>query len=156
MWKPRVARFGALPLQRMQLPYRKSHEKFRIRLGWDVYFLERSEPGLLICAYRRKVLHRWPDDAHVDAVEWERNVAQELTEHRRPVTVTNQVGLADEEVDPDGVLAERERRGVLRRVRDPVVLKYPGASSIDPLAIAVRRVLAAYRQSVPADSGIRV
>src|SRR5437899_10486339 len=104
MWKPRVVGFGALPLQRMQLPHRKSHEEFRIWLRWDVYFFERSEPGLLICAYRRKVLHRWPDDAHVDAVEWERNGAPPLTEHRRPVTVAHQAGLAGETLPPAGLL----------------------------------------------------
>src|SRR5947209_17678535 len=102
MWKPRVVGFGALPLQRTQLAHRKSHEEFRIWLRWDVYLFERSEPGLLIWADRRKVLHRWPDDAHVAAVEWERTVAQELTEYRPHVTLGNDGGAADGQGAPDG------------------------------------------------------
>src|SRR5207302_2060231 len=110
-----VMAFGALPLQRTEVRRGETHKELRLRLTWDAHFLERTEAGLFVGAYRRNVVDRWADHAHADTVEWKRDVAHELTEHRRSVTPPDEVGLTDEEIDPDGILTEgRERVGAAR------------------------------------------
>jgi hypothetical protein len=116
------------------------HQEFRIGLVREVHLAERTEAHLLVGADRREVMDGWADHTDVYTVERERDIAQELTKHRGSVTETDELVLADEEVDPDRVLAERESIGIFRIVADPVVLEHPGGSPVDMREVVVRRI----------------
>src|SRR2546427_3665486 len=113
------------------------------------------ESRLLIRAYRGGVVHRRSDDARLELVEGKRDVAEEGTKHRRPVAAADEIGLADEEVDADGLLVEPERSRVLGRVTDPVVLEHAHRPRVHVGHIAVSR-FAVERDTVFLDFGLGI
>jgi hypothetical protein len=89
-------------------------------------------------------------------MEREGDVAQEPAQDRGTVAAADEIGLADEEIDADGLLVEGQSRRVLRIVRYPVVLKDAGRPSIDVGDISVRRVFSLDRLTVVGDLRIGV
>ena len=89
-------------------------------------------------------------------MKWKCHIAQELNDHPGSVTTSDEINLADEEIDSDGILAEREDFGIVRVVRDPVVLEHTDRSCVDQRQIVVRRVLPLDRLAVLLDRCIRI
>ena len=72
------------------------------------------------------------------------------------MTASDQVRVADEEIDPHRILAERESRGVLRIIRDAVVLEHADRSCVDQREITVGRIMSLDRVAVLLDLRIGI
>ena len=89
-------------------------------------------------------------------MEWEGDVAEERAKHGRPVAAADELGLADEEIDPNGLLIETERSRVLGRVTDPVVLEHSRGDSVEQGDVVIGRIFPAQGGTVAFDHGVRI
>src|SRR5438552_6519844 len=123
----------------VEIRSRHPQQNLRLGLAGNAHLTQALESGFLVRANRTLVAGRGSDDADVGPVERQGDVAQELAEHGRPVTPTDQVGLADEEVDTDGALTERERPRVVAVIVDEIVLEHPDRPIAEPCHVPVGR-----------------
>src|SRR3979490_250471 len=92
--------------------------------------LEEPEPGLLVRADRRGVAPRRSAHAELDPVARECHIPQERAYERSAVTLSDEVGLSDEEIDTERSPAEGDHRRVFGMVVDPVALKVPDRTAV--------------------------
>ena len=101
-------------------------------------------------------LLRRADDAEVDAITGKGDVAQESADERRTVTVADQLGFSDEQVDPERRPAEGDHRGIFGVVVDPVALDLADRAAVQLDHVEVGRILAAYGAHIVRDRVVRV
>src|SRR5437879_144460 len=89
-------------------------------------------------------------------MEGERDVPEERAQHRRAVALPDELWLADEQVDADRVLAERQSLGVRGVVADAVVLEHADRPAGEMREITVRAVVPTDRLTVVLELGIRI
>jgi len=97
-----------------------------------------------------------PDDTEIDAVARERDVAEEGADQRGSMTTADEVGLADEEIDPDRWSTDRDLRRVLRVVIDAVALDVADRPAVETYEEVIRRIFAAHGQTALRDRLVRI
>src|SRR5205807_7219725 len=115
-----------------------------------------AKARLLVGAYRAGIAASRADDAVVQAVAWESDVAQERADERGPVTAADQLGLSDEQVDPERRPAERDHRGIFGVVVDAITLDLADRSAIQRDDVEVRRILAVDGAPIVRDRSVGV
>jgi len=96
------------------------------------------------------------DDANIHRVEGKRDVAEERAKHEWPVSLADEIGLADKQVHADRLLAEREGARVVGVIADPVVLEHSRGDSVEQGDVVIGRIFPAQGGTVAFDHGVRI
>src|SRR6266702_3621493 len=72
------------------------------------------------------------------------------------MTMADQLGLSDEQVDPERRPADRDHRGVFGVVVDPIALDLADRAAVQLDHVEVGRIFAAYGAHIVRDRGVRI